>query len=151
MFLKYSFCISSKTITVRHVITPHRFQPIRIKKFWLYCLLCFHRQDIIIQHMAGLELMYFLQPLSTKSQGYKLLVTFFFFLHFKSFFIYLILFVIHFLHSTFHSLPFPFHPPPTSYTHHTLSPHGCPHPPAHLTSKLHGASSLLKVRCIISE
>jgi hypothetical protein len=32
-----------------------------------------------------------------------------------------------------------------------LSPRGCPHSPCHLTSKLPGASSLLRVRCIISE
>jgi hypothetical protein len=32
-----------------------------------------------------------------------------------------------------------------------LSPRGCPHPSPHLTSKLPGASSLLRVRCIISE
>lgn len=32
-----------------------------------------------------------------------------------------------------------------------LSPHGCPYPTLHLTSAYPGASSLLKVRCIISE
>ena len=32
-----------------------------------------------------------------------------------------------------------------------LPPRGCPHPPPHLTSKLPGASSLLRVMCIISE
>jgi hypothetical protein len=59
----------------------------------------------------------------------------------------LILFVIHFLHS----------PPTLQLLHiphllpHTPSPHGCPHPPPHLTSKLPGASSFLRVRCIISE
>jgi hypothetical protein len=32
-----------------------------------------------------------------------------------------------------------------------LSTHRCPQHPRHLTSKLPGASSLLRVRCIISE
>jgi hypothetical protein len=35
--------------------------------------------------------------------------------------------------------------------HPTLSPCGYPQSPPHLTSKLPGASSLLRVRCIISE
>jgi hypothetical protein len=68
-------------------------------------------------------------------------------------FIYLILPVIHFLHSIFYSPPLPtlqlLHIP------HLL--HTPPHPistwipPPQLTSKLPGASSLLRVRCIISE
>jgi hypothetical protein len=42
--------------------------------------------------------------------------------------------------------PHPTHPP-----HPTLSPWGYPHPPPHLTSKLSGASSRLRIKCIISE
>jgi hypothetical protein len=59
-----------------------------------------------------------------------------------------------FLHCIFHSL-YPIHPPtaphPIPLPHPTPFPHGCPHNPPYLTSKLHGASSLLRVRCIISE
>jgi hypothetical protein len=65
------------------------------------------------------------------------------------------LFLIYFLHSIFHSLPCPIHPPtaphPTPLPHPTQSPCGCPHTPPYLISKLAGASSLLRVRCIISE
>jgi hypothetical protein len=66
-----------------------------------------------------------------------------------------ILFSIHFLYSIFHS-PRSIHlltaPCPT-LPHPTLSQHGCPHPlpPPHLTSKLTGASSFLRVRCFVSE
>jgi hypothetical protein len=67
----------------------------------------------------------------------------------------LILFVIHFLLSIFHSLPLPSNPATAPHLtpppHHTLSPHGCPHPPPYLISKLPEAFSLLGVRCIISE
>ena len=69
-----------------------------------------------------------------------------------SFFIYL---SIYFLHSRFYSpppstlwlVPHPIPPP------HPLSPWGClhPHPQPHLNSTLPGASSLLRVRCIISD
>jgi hypothetical protein len=42
-------------------------------------------------------------------------------------------------------------PHPTPPPHSTLPPRGCPQPPPHLNSKLLGTSSLLRVRCIISE
>jgi hypothetical protein len=67
----------------------------------------------------------------------------------------LILFEIHFLRFIFHSLPLHSHHPtspyPTPPPHPTPFPQGCSHPLPHLTSKLPGASSLLRVRCIISE
>jgi hypothetical protein len=70
-------------------------------------------------------------------------------------FLNLILFVIHFLHSIFHSPPLSIHHPtsphPTPSLQPTPSPRGCSHPPPHLTSKLSGASSLLRVKCFISE
>jgi hypothetical protein len=61
--------------------------------------------------------------------------------------------LIYFLHSISHSPPLstlwllhiPYLLPPC------LSPCGCPHSPPHLISKLPGASSLLRVRCIMSE
>jgi hypothetical protein len=60
-----------------------------------------------------------------------------------------------FLHSIFY--PPPLHHPPgncstslTSSLTPYLPPRGCLHPPSHLTSKLPGDSSLLRIRCIIS-
>ena len=58
------------------------------------------------------------------------------------------------MHSIFHSPPqvhLPTAPHTTPSPHPTPSPHGCPHPISHLTCKLPGTSSLLRVRCIISE
>jgi hypothetical protein len=64
----------------------------------------------------------------------------------------LFLFVFHFL---YHTSSLPIHPltapHPTTPPHLIPSPRGCPHLPPHLISKLPGASSLLRVRCIISE
>jgi hypothetical protein len=66
----------------------------------------------------------------------------------------LFLFLIYILQSIFQSPP-SIHPltapHPTPPPHPTLSTHVCSHPPPHLTSKLPGTSSLLRVRCIISE
>ena len=70
------------------------------------------------------------------------------------FFFLLFLLIYLFLHSIFYS-PYPqstlrlFYIPYLLPTHLSLC--GCPHPPPHLTSKHSGASSLLRVRCIISE
>jgi hypothetical protein len=80
-------------------------------------------------------------------------IFFFFFLSFfflkKTF----ISFLIYFIYSIFlipHIQPLTApHPTPPPYP--TLSPCGCPYPPLHMTSKLPGASSLLRVRCIISK
>jgi hypothetical protein len=63
--------------------------------------------------------------------------------------------LFYFLHSIVHSLP-PLPPATLQLLHipHLLPsppPCGCPHPQAHMTSKFPGASSLLRVRCIISE
>ena len=63
-----------------------------------------------------------------------------------------IMFIIYFLHSIFHSLT-P-HPPSICSTSQSSSiPHpiSTKMPQPHLTSKPPGASSLLRVRCIISE
>jgi hypothetical protein len=60
----------------------------------------------------------------------------------------------YFLHSIFYPTPAPIHPPTVPYPTpppYPLSPRGYPYPQPHLTSKLPGASSLLRVKCIISE
>ena len=66
----------------------------------------------------------------------------------------LILFLIYFLHSIFYSLTPSYRltvPHPTPPLHLIPTPPGCPLSLSYLTSKLSGASSLLRVRCIISE
>jgi hypothetical protein len=71
----------------------------------------------------------------------------------ECFYLFLNLFIFYTPYSIFHpSIHPPTAPHSTPPPHPTPSPRGCPHPhPPHLTSKLSGASSLLRVRCIISE
>jgi hypothetical protein len=71
------------------------------------------------------------------------------------FFLIIYLFICLFLHSRFYSPP---HPTSDCSTSHTSSPDPCLHEdlptthyPANLTSKLPGATSFLKVRCIFSD
>ena len=73
----------------------------------------------------------------------------FFFLFFFSF-----PFLIKLFYTIFHNPnPTPIHPltAPHPTPPYPLSLCGCPHHPLHLTSKLPGVSSLLRVRCIICE
>ena len=80
---------------------------------------------------------------------FSLSLSFFFF-----FFKFTYLFIYHLSYTPYFICPIPIHPPTAPHPTpppHPLSPRGCPNPPPHLTSKLPGASSLLRARCIISD
>jgi hypothetical protein len=78
--------------------------------------------------------------------------------HILFFFNLLFIYLFIYLHSRFYSNPPNPCPPSDCSTSHTSSPTPClheniptPHPPPNQTSKLPGAYSLLRVRCIFSD